>query len=213
VVPFLSADLTTNILNVSLSIVFLFVSQRAFYLYRQLRNARLCILGLAMGMIALTAMMDFASSLVTTLHLHIGWFLYIGQAVSYLFVLLNIVVSSERNLRLLLRWHCLFSVLLLVLLVCSPLLPDFPNVGVKMLLSGSRCLICFVICFYYIGLFVSKGTRFSMLMVAAFMLLSFGYVMVLPKYVLPGQELLDQVGDMARILGVMTIGGGFMLGR
>jgi hypothetical protein len=213
VVPLLTSDLTTNVLNITLSAVFLFVSQRAFYLYAQIRSARLCILGLSMGLIALTALMDFLSSIVTTVHLSVGWFLYIGQAISYMFVLLNITVNSESKLRRILRWHCLLSVILLGLLVLSPVLPDFPNPGVRLVLSGSRCVICFIICFYYISLFMSKGTRFSLFMAIAFMLLSFGYMMLLPKYMLPGQEVLDHVGDVIRILGVVTMGGGFIWSR
>ena len=42
-------------------------------------------------------------------------------------------------------------------------------------------------------------------MSGAFLLLSIGYFLILPKYFLAHQELLDQLGDVVRILGLIVL--------
>jgi hypothetical protein len=59
---------------------------------------------------------------------------------------------------------------------------------------------------------MTKETRFGFLMMLTFLLLSFGYLVIQPKYFLPHQELLDHTGDVLRILGVVTLSAGFISG-
>ncbi|MBV9231556.1 MAG: hypothetical protein JOZ18_19765, partial [Chloroflexi bacterium] len=176
----MSTQTITTILNALLSIAFLVISLRAFFLYMSARSTRLFILGLAMGMIALTAAADtFSSSNISPVQLNTDWFLFIGQAVSFLFFFLSLVLNASNHLRMLMRWHILVSLFLLLLLILSPILPDFPQLLVRIALSGSRCILCFVIFFYYVRVFTSKETRFAFLMMASFMLLAFGYLVLI----------------------------------
>src|SRR5437016_6331566 len=94
-------DLTLlpNLLNMLLSVVFLFISLRAFFLYAQLRSPRLLILGLSMAVIACTAAAGFVSGIVTTISLRTDWFLFLGQSVSFLFIFLSLLRGSEKFLR------------------------------------------------------------------------------------------------------------------
>ena len=71
----MNPTITANILNVLLAVAFLFIALRAFMLYTQLRSPRLFILGLSMTVIALTSGADFASGVVTNIHLNTDWFL------------------------------------------------------------------------------------------------------------------------------------------
>ncbi len=203
-----------NVLSLTLFVVALFISLRACYLYFQARSRRLFILGLSMGVISLTAAAGFAGDNVTSINLNVDWFNYIGQTVSFLFITLSFVRSSDEYLRGLTRWHVTISALLLLLLVLAPVLPaEFPNPAVtKTLLSGSRGLICFVIFFYYVGAFMTKETRFSVLMSAAFLLLSTGYFVIIPKYSIPNVDLLDHVGDITRVTGLITLLAAVLLG-
>src|SRR6267154_2023670 len=105
----MGANLIPNILAIALFLVTLFISIRAFYTYFQGYNQRVFILGLSMGIIALTAAADFFSSNVTSITLNTDWFLYIGQAVSLLFILLSFLRSSEEYFKGLMRWHVLVS--------------------------------------------------------------------------------------------------------
>ncbi|HZO72658.1 MAG TPA: hypothetical protein VFB60_10690 [Ktedonobacteraceae bacterium] len=208
----MSSNTITDILNIALFIVFLLIALRSFYLYFRIRSARLFILGLSMGVIALTALADSLPDYITVVQLNTDWFLFLGQTVSFMFILFSLVMNAEGRLRRLVSYHVISSLLLLLLLGLAPFLPDFPNGLVKMALSGSRGIVCLIIFFFYASSFMNKETRFSFLMGAAFLLLSLGYLIILPKYVLPHQELLDYAGDIIRVSGVVTMLGGFIAG-
>src|SRR6266487_260791 len=62
------------------------IALRAGYLSKNTHHLRLLILAVAMGVISLTAAGDYVSSNLPGLALHTDWFLYLGQAVSYLFL-------------------------------------------------------------------------------------------------------------------------------
>jgi hypothetical protein len=184
---------------------FLSISLCAFFLYAQLRSPRLFILGLSMGTIAYTAAADFVSGIAMSISLHTDWFLFLGQAVSFVFLFLSLLRGSEQFLRRLMLWQIISTAVLFFLLFLAPSLPDFPNTATKVFLSGSRSVICFLIFGYYTVAFQSKRTRFSLLMSGAFLLLSIGYVLILPKYLLAQQEVLDQLGDVIRILSLIVL--------
>src|SRR5258708_9785654 len=145
-----------NLLNVLLAVGGLSISLRAFFLYKHLRSPRLFILGLAMGLVALAAAADFASAFVTAIAFNADWFLFLGQATSFGFIFLSLLNSSERYLRRLILWQIISASLILFLLVLAPLLPDFPNLATRVLLSGFRALGCFLIFGYYASAFITK---------------------------------------------------------
>src|SRR5437899_1062779 len=116
--------LIPNLLDVSLCLVALFIAMRSFDIYSRFRQFRLFILGLSMALVSLSAAADFTASYVKVIPLHTDWFLYIGQAVGFLFILLSLVGNSDNYLRGLMRLNILAFVLLLSLLLLSPILPD-----------------------------------------------------------------------------------------
>ena len=199
-------NFVANSLSLTLFVVSLFISLRAFYLYTRSRSRRLFILSLSMGMISLTAMAGYAGDNVTSISLNVDWFNYIGQTVSYLFILLSFFSESDSYLRGLIRWQIAVSALLLILLFLAPVLPpEFPDPAItKSILSGSRGLICFIIFFYYAIVFMDKETSFSLLMSAAFLLLCIGYSIIIPKYTTPN-DVLDRSGDLMRIAGLIFL--------
>ena len=195
-----------NLLSLTLFFVALFISLRALYLYTRTRSRRIAILSIAMGVIALTAIAGFAGDNVTSITLNVDWFNYIGQTVSFSFILLSFFGGSETYLRNLMLWQIAISVLLLGLMALSPVLPpEFPSPAVtKSLLSGSRGLICHIIFYYYVVSFMKNETRFSLLMGLAFLALSFGYWIILPKYITPN-DALDRTGDIMRVCGLIFL--------
>jgi uncharacterized membrane protein YhdT len=198
-------NLIANILSLTLFIVSLFISLRAFYLFFQAQRRRLFILGLSMGILSLTAIASYIGDNVTNFPLNVKWFEYTSQTVCFLFILLSLMYGSDEYLHRLIYWQIIVSALLFILL--TPLLPaSIPNPAVtKTLLGGSRSLICFIIFFYYVSSFMSKETRFSLLMSAVFLLLSVGYWLNISKYSQPDLILLDQIGDLIRISGLSTL--------
>jgi hypothetical protein len=195
-----------NVLSLTLFIIALFIAFRAFYLYTKSRSRRLFILGVSMGIISLTAIAGYAGDNITSISLNVDWFNYIGQTVSFIFILLSFFSNSDQYLRNLIRWQITFSAFLLILLFLAPVLPpEFPAPAVtKSILSGSRGFICFIIFLYYAMAFMEKQTRFSLLMGCAFLLLCFGYTVIIPKYITP-DDFLDRSGDIIRICGQVTL--------
>src|SRR6266568_8133968 len=106
-------NLIANALSLTLFFVALFISLRAFYLYIQVRSRRLFILGLSLGVISLTAVAGFLGDNVTSISLNVDWFNYIGQTISFLFILLSFFSESDSYLRSLIRWQIAVSALLL----------------------------------------------------------------------------------------------------
>lgn len=201
----MNPNLIPNILAVSLFITAVFIALRAFYIYTRSRSPRLFILGLSMGIISLTAAADFFSSNITSISLNTDWFLYIGQAASLLFIFLSFLRDTDMYFRNLMRWQIFVSVLLIGLLILSPTLPSFPNTIIRAILSGSRCIICFGIFFFYISAFMTKQTRFGLLMGISFMLLAFGYLLIFQQYFVTDSILLDDMGDITRMAGLVTL--------
>ena len=203
----MSTTFIPNLVAIALFLVALFVSIRAFYIYTKARSPRLFVLGMSMGVIALTAAADFASGNLTSVTLNTDWFLYIGQAVSLLFIFLSLVRSSVGYLRSLMVWQVCASALLIGLLLLSPALPNFPNTAIRAILSGSRFVFCFGILFCYVEAFQKKATRFSFLMGMSFLLLAFGYVMIFQQYFVAANssQHFDNIGDIIRVVGLITL--------
>jgi hypothetical protein len=203
----MDSRLIPNLIDVSLCLVALFISVRSFDVYAQFRQLRLFILGLSMALVSLSAAADFTASYVRVVTLNTDWFLYIGQAVGFLFILLSLMRNSENYLRVLMRLNIVAFPLLLLLLLLSPVLPGIPNAVERAVLGGSRCLICFMIFFAYFAAFTSKPTRFSLLMSASFFLLSAGYLMTLEQSFAPSltQYLFNDLGDITGVIGLVAL--------
>ena len=199
-------NLIANALSITLFLVALFVAVRAYVVYARSRSRRLLILGNAMTIIALTAAAGFIGDNVTSVSLNVDWFNYIGQTVSFVFILLSLANNSDDYLRRLTSWQLWLSGLLILLAVLAPVLPpEFPDPALtKTVLSGSRGVVCLVIFLYYASLYMDKKTRFSFLMSAAFLLLASGYLLIIPKYYSPN-DTLDHIGDIVRIGGLLAL--------
>src|SRR5437660_8829573 len=151
----MDARLIPNLLDVSLCLVALFISVRSFDIYTRNRQFRLFILGLSMALVSLSAAADFTSSYVRAIPLHTDWFLYIGQTVGFLFILLSLVQSSDKYLRGLMRLNIAAFVLLLILLLLSPTLPKM-DIVTQTVLNLTRFIVCLLIFFVYFTANMSK---------------------------------------------------------
>jgi len=156
-----------------------------------------------MTIISLTAIASYIGDNVPSFTINLNWFKYTSQTVSFLFILLSLIRSSDRYLKNLMIWHIIVSVLLLILL--TPLVPTEISATAKILLGSSRSLICLIVFFYYVTSFFTKETRFSLMMSLAFLLLSAGYMLNVPKYSNHALTLLDNIGDVTRIFGLIIL--------
>ena len=215
----MSQQQTINLLLFIQTAIGLLVALRAFYLYARSRNEDLAVVGIAMITIAVASVSGlvadnfFARSYsIFGSRFNILWFQYGAQTISYCFLFLSTLQGSGNYLNRLLRWHLLVTVLLILLLLLTPVIPSFSGPIPQALLSNSRSLICFIIFFRYVTIFFMKSTRFSFLMALAFMLLAFGIVVITAQFFPNGPMIFIYVGYAMRISGLVSLLLAFSLG-
>ena len=132
------------------------------------------------SLVSLSAAADFTSSYVKVIALHTEWFLYIGQSVGFLFILLSLVQSSDKYLHGLMRLNIAAFVLLLILLLLSPSLPKM-DIVTQTLLNLTRFIVCLLIFFVYFTANMSKPSRFSIFMSISFFFFTADYLMTVEQ--------------------------------
>jgi hypothetical protein len=193
----------TDVFEVLSCIVTLIITLRAIWLYTQLRGFRLLVLGLAMALFSLTTI----AGIVHNVRLLPGpfnttWFSFAGQTGAFLFIFFSAIRGTDDYLRRLVRWQIILSVLIFLLLPLAPVLPNVSSILLKALFIGARGLVCLLICYCYVLLFIKKETRFGLFMMVAFFLLACGYIAIIPRFYLPHVDILTLVGDILRVIGL-----------
>src|SRR5579884_3539227 len=174
-----------NLLDVSLCLVSLFISVRSFDIYAHFRQYRLFILGLSMLLVCISAAADYTANYITVVHLQTDWFLYIGQTIGFLFILLSLAQSSDSYLRGLMNLNIITFALLLILLLLSPALPPIA-ITARALLGFAPVSVCILILCGYFWAYTNQPARFSLFMSSAFFLFTTDYLMfMLQDYVPP----------------------------
>lgn len=198
--------LIPHLLDVSLCLVALFIAVRSFDIYARYHQYRLFILGLSMVLVSMSAAADYISSYVTAITLQTDWFLYIGQSVGFLFILLSLIRSSDSYLRALMRFYIVVFAFLLILLLLSPVLPNM-DMTTRTLLGFSRFVICMLILIAYFSSYVSKPSRFSLLMSISFFFFTANYLMSLQQYFVPilNQYIFRDQGDISGVIGLIVL--------
>jgi hypothetical protein len=202
----------SNILDVTMLAICIFIVVRVFYVYPTVRSQRILILGLSMGIITFTAIADLISSNIASAA-HVEWFLYFGQTIALLFIFLSLPRDSESYLQKVILIQTFASILLICLALLSFVLPDIPNNLTRDILGSIRFLICIGICFYYISGLLQKQSRFGLLMFSCFLLLGIGFLLDVQQYLAPQHaELFDALGDIGRLLGFLSLLGAVVIG-
>jgi hypothetical protein len=198
--------LLPHLLDVSLCLVALFIAVRSFDIYARFHQYRLFILGLSMVLVSISAAADFISSYVTAITLQTDWFLYIGQSVGFLFILLSLLRSSDTYLRGLMRVNIVVFVFLLILLFLSPVLPPM-DMTTRTIIGFSRFVICLLILIAYFSTYLSKPSRFSLLMSISFFFFTANYLMSLQQYFVPilNQYIFRDQGDISGVIALIVL--------
>lgn len=198
--------LLPHLLDVSLCLVALFIAVRSFDIYARFHQYRLFILGLSMVLVSISAAADYISSYVTAITLQTDWFLYIGQSVGFLFILLSLLRNSDSYLRGLMRVNIVVFVFLLILLFLSPILPPM-DMSTRTALGFSRVVICLLILIAYFSTYVSKPSRFSLLMSISFFFFTANYLMSLQQYFIPilNQYIFRDQGDISGVIALIVL--------
>lgn len=203
----MDAKVISDMVNISLCLVALFIAVRSFDVYFYFRYQRLYILGLSMVLVSLSAATDFVASYVKVIALNTEWFSYTSQAVGFLFILLSLLQSSNTYLKGLIRLNLLVLPFLFVFLLLSPTLPGIPDPAIRALLGVPRCLLCFMIFLSYFSTFLSKPGHFNRFISLAFFLLGFGYFIIIIQNILldPTQHYVDNLGNITSVIGLVAL--------
>jgi hypothetical protein len=195
-----------HLLDVSLCLVALFIAERSFDIYARYHQYRLFILGLSMVLVSISAAADYIASYVTAITLQTDWFLYIGQSIGFLFILLSLIRSSDSYLRALMRFYIVVFAFLLILLLLSPVLPPM-DMSTRTVLGFSRFVICMLILIAYFSSYVSKPSRFSLLMSISFFFFTANYLMSLQQYFVPSlnQYIFRDQADISGVIGLIVL--------
>jgi hypothetical protein len=204
----------TDLIIAFQALIALFISMRAFYLYFKTRSDTLFIVGLSMAVIVLGGITGLVGDfLITSSSFNTFWFRYIGQTVSYLFIFFISLPGAERHMRALRRLNLVATAFLLVLLLLTPVLPPIPGAALTEVFSGARGVVCLAIFFsYYFVIYGMKGTRFSFLMCAAFLLITTGIAVYTLKFSAPNPLPYDYLGDSTRAVGLGLMLAAFFVG-
>jgi hypothetical protein len=198
--------LLPHLLDVSLSLVALFIALRSFDIFARYPQYRLFILGLSMVLVSISAAADFISSYITVIKLQTDWFLYIGQSVGFLFILLSLVRSSDSYLRGLMRLNSVAFAFLLILLLLSPVLPPM-DMMTRTIVGFSRFVICMFILIAHFSTYMGKPSRFSLLMSISFFFFTANYLMSLQQYFAAAlsQYIFRDQGDISGVIGLVVL--------
>jgi hypothetical protein len=195
-----------NVITFPIGIVCLIISLRAFHVYRLSRNEVLFILGLSMASIAAAA---FSS---TVGELHIGgtnfnweWTRAFGSCSGGLFLLLSSMVKSHEQLQMLKRWQIITAIAFIIVILLTPLYPRFASPFIPAGLFSCRIIIYGYACIRYTTLYISKATRFSLIMSAGFLLLAIGFGFNIPGVFQSGLAAVTILGAAIRTIGYISL--------
>src|SRR5579859_4283815 len=141
--PYTETQITTVLLIFQVAVTFL-ISVRAFYLYPKTRSPLLFIVGMSMGMITFVGIVgivgDNYNATLFGGHFTTKWFRYLAQIVSYSFIFLSVLHTSERYLRHIRIWQWIFTLLLLAILCMIPFVPQIQitNPSIEAIVSSLR---------------------------------------------------------------------------
>ncbi len=195
-----------NIFLLVLSILALIIAVFAFYKYSLTLSDSLFSLGLSMGTISIAIFCGYLNVVhLGDVTLNVGWIWYAGTSSALCFMFLNSMVASSEQLRLLKSWQIVATILFLVLLLLSPTFPLFPNALTPALLNLARPFFCTLAFCRYAMLYISKETRFCLVMSFAFLSLGVGFALITPQLLDPSLVVVTVVGACLRILGYSTL--------
>src|SRR5437879_5628015 len=195
-----------NLMSIPIGTVCLIISLRAFYVYRLSRSDMLFVLGLAMASISL------ATFVGTVGEAHIGgntfatdWTRSFGACGGGLFIFLSSLVKSHDQMQQLKRWQVVEMALFLIVILLTPFYPPVPGPQVSLALNACRMIIYTCAFVRYATLYVSKSTRFSLIMSLGFLVLVIGYAFNIPGILQSKLDFMTIIAASVRIIAYVTL--------
>ena len=191
-----------GLLLMILSLASLGLAGYAFYKYSLTRSDLLFIVGVSLSTIGVAIFFGYLNVVhLGEMTLNVSWLWHAGSSIGLLFLFLISVMKSNEQMRLLRRWQVFATLLFLILILFTPMLPAITDPQVPALVSLVRPVICTCAFLRYASLYFARETRFSLFMSLAFLLLGIGFGVVTPQLLDPSLAMLGSIGSVLRIAG------------
>ncbi len=187
-----------------LGVVCTILAMRALYVYTLSRSTMLFIIGVAIGTIGLAIFCGFAENVHLTTY-NTQWAWYVGSSIGACFLVISSLVKSNAQLQRVRHWQMVASGAFLLVVLITPTLPAFSSPFIPATFNIFRTLIYCVGFIRYATLSSSKGTRFTLLMSAGFLLIGVGFGIFTPQIFQPSLAVLSIIGSTMRMLGYTTL--------
>lgn len=183
-----------------LGIVCFVLSIRAFYVYILSKSDFLFVIGLSMADIGISVIVGYLQDIhLISWNAHLSW--YLGTILGALFLVLGSWASSHQQISTIKRWLIILTALYFVQTLLTPIMPQFPNPYVPAVLNITRTTIGLVGSARYFMLYLSKRTRFTLLMSLAFLLIGSGFGVLTPYLFNSTLAIFLTFGYSLRIIG------------
>src|SRR5262249_53311213 len=144
--------------------------------------------------------------------LNTDWDRAYGACCGGLFIFLSSLVSSHKQMRQLKRWQALAVVVFVIVVLLTPLYPPTKSPPIAFWLNACRIVIYSCAFMRYFTLYLSKGTRFSLIMWLAFLILLLGYGLNIPGILQGSLALVTIIAATVRITAYLTILAAYSVG-
>ena len=202
-----------NLMSIPIGMVCLYISLRAFYIYNLSRSDMVYVLGLSMASIAVgTFLGTVGDAHVAGNTLNMDWSRAYGACCGGLFIFLSSFMSSHQQMQQLKRWQLLAIVLFVIVVLLTPLYPPTKSPPIAFCLNACRMVIYTSAFIRYFYLYLSKGTRFSLIMWISFLTLITGYALNVPGILQGGLAIVTILAALVRITAYLTILAAYSIG-
>jgi hypothetical protein len=187
-----------------LGIVCFVLAARALYVYKLSKSDYLFVIGVSMADIGISVIVGYLQDIhLISWNAHLSW--YLGCIVGVLFLVLGSWATSQQQIASIKRWLIIITAIYLVQTLLTPIMPQFPNPYIPAVLNIIRSTIALIGSARYLMLYLSKRTRFTLLMSIAFLLIGFGFGILTPAIFDSSLAIFLTIGYSSRIIGYSVL--------
>jgi hypothetical protein len=195
-----------NLMSLPIATICLFISLRAFYIYNLSRSDMIYVLGISMALISIGTFIGFAGDAhIAGNSLNTDWARSFGACGGALFIFLSSLMKSHKQMQQLKRWQVATAVLFVIVALLTPFYPPTKSAPIALSLNAGRMIIYTCAFIRYFALYLSKHTRFSLLMWIAFLVVVIGYGLNIPGILQSSLALVTIIAASVRITAYLTM--------
>jgi hypothetical protein len=187
-----------------LGIVCFVLAARALYIYSLSKSDYLFVIGVSIGDIGVSVIVGYLQDIhLISWNAHLSW--YLGTILGALFLVIGSWATSQQQIVSIKRWLIILTALYFVQTLLTPIMPQFPNPYIPAAFNIIRTSIALTGSARYFMLYISKRTRFTLLMGIAFLLIGSGFGVLTPEIFDTSLVIFLTCGYSLRIVGYSVL--------